>query len=256
MIFNEHNIQLGVINVFDMQCPKKIVESVGNGVGCPWYAISFRKQSNSIISYGDTEFHLSSNSILYVPPEVHFTKNTLETENIIVVHFRAIGEMDNNIYCFKPVNPIIFEKLFTEMLHTYENKAPGYRLKLNEQIYRIMYLILKDEIKTDSQGITIAEKLATLIEQELSNPYFSTDSASSIFKLSNTRIRVLFKEKYGISPKEYQIKRRMEMAETMLKTNCFTIKETANKCGYENEKYFSTAFKKIYGITPTEFKQL
>ena len=193
---------------------------------------------------------------MYIPPDINFVRNVLDDEDIIGVHFSITGNIKNELYTFDPPNALMYEKLFTDMLNTYNAKGLGYRLKLNEQLYRIVYLLLNDEIRKADNSITIVEKVAQLIEQELSNPYFSTDSVAGEFGLSNTRIRVLFKRRYGMLPKEYQFKCRMEMAETMLKTNYFTVKETANKCGYENEKYFSTAFKKRYGISPTEFRRL
>src|SRR5687767_5772009 len=63
-----------------------------------------------------------------------------------------------------------------------------------------------------------------------------------------------FKIMYGCRLKEYQTKKRMEMAADMLDEDRLTIQQIASKCGYRSQSSFTRAFKEIYLFTPTEWK--
>lgn len=62
----------------------------------------------------------------------------------------------------------------------------------------------------------------------------------------------LFKEVEGINFKDYLIKVRMEKAKILLKKGT-KIKSVANLVGYTDPNYFSRAFKKYTGISPSEY---
>jgi AraC-like DNA-binding protein len=50
---------------------------------------------------------------------------------------------------------------------------------------------------------------------------------------------------------EVLMQMRLEESWRMLRKGA-TISETADACGFESLPYFSTSFKKRYGITPTQ----
>ena len=64
----------------------------------------------------------------------------------------------------------------------------------------------------------------------------------------------LFKKKDGISPSMFLQSYRIKQAENMLKLG-MSIKTTAFSCGYSDQFYFSKMFKKIKGVTPSDFKK-
>ena len=63
-----------------------------------------------------------------------------------------------------------------------------------------------------------------------------------------------FKNLFKVNVFKYQQKRRMEGACDLLDNGNMTMKQVADKCGYNNQGNFSYAFKKIHGITPTEYQ--
>jgi len=63
-----------------------------------------------------------------------------------------------------------------------------------------------------------------------------------------------FKIIYGSRVKEYQKKKRMEVAAGMLDEDRLTIQQIASKCGYRSQSSFTRAFKEVYSLTPTEWK--
>ena len=65
-----------------------------------------------------------------------------------------------------------------------------------------------------------------------------------------------FKAEMGITPKEYITKKRIEKAQKMLLENDTGIREIAHACGFANEFYFSNCFKKIVGISPSEYRKI
>ena len=65
----------------------------------------------------------------------------------------------------------------------------------------------------------------------------------------------IFKEELGVNFIDYLTKTRMEAAKLMLKEASMSIKEICYQIGYNDPNYFSRLFKKVEGISPTEFIQ-
>jgi AraC-like DNA-binding protein len=80
------------------------------------------------------------------------------------------------------------------------------------------------------------------------------DLASSFFISRNT-LQGAFKHELGIGIRKYKLKQRMEQAKQMLEEGK-DIKEIAFTLNYSQTRNFSNAFKKYYGVIPTEWPTL
>lgn len=63
-----------------------------------------------------------------------------------------------------------------------------------------------------------------------------------------------FKEIFGTTPFKYLREYRLEKAKQLLQNKQLTIVAVANAVGYANPGHFAAAFKRKYGVTPSEFK--
>ncbi len=61
-----------------------------------------------------------------------------------------------------------------------------------------------------------------------------------------------FKKISNLTPQKWLIKKRLEMAYIQLKEEKRKVQEVCTEVGFKNLSHFSTAFKKQYGIPPTE----
>lgn len=72
--------------------------------------------------------------------------------------------------------------------------------------------------------------------------------------LSPTRLRQLFKKETGRSPMKYLRELRMRHAERLLRSTFLSVKEIAFVIGVRHASSFVHAFKRVHGLTPTEFR--
>ena len=94
---------------------------------------------------------------------------------------------------------------------------------LQSVFYRIIALHMKDSIEKDSMLPSIAQKVASYIEKS----YYSTITISDIakdFHISRNYLYALFKQEYGVSPQDYLISYRIEMAKKLLKIVFYSLK--------------------------------
>ncbi len=61
-----------------------------------------------------------------------------------------------------------------------------------------------------------------------------------------------FKKISSLTPQKWLIKKRLEMAYIKLKEEGKKVQDVYMEVGFKNPSHFSTAFKKQYGISPTE----
>lgn len=63
-----------------------------------------------------------------------------------------------------------------------------------------------------------------------------------------------FRQMYGTGIKEYEIRKRLEAAATLLQEDELTMQQIAEKCGYSSQSSFVRAFKDVHGITPGQWR--
>ena len=64
----------------------------------------------------------------------------------------------------------------------------------------------------------------------------------------------LFKEKMGITIKEYLVKKKISRASELLSTTALSVEEIAETIGFSSAHSFRRAFKQYTGITPSDLK--
>ncbi len=85
--------------------------------------------------------------------------------------------------------------------------------------------------------------------------HYTLEELAGRFGLSATMMKACFKGVYGTSVYAYLRTCRFQLAQKLLKDGESTVAEIAARIGYENPNKFSTAFKKEYGISPTEYRK-
>jgi Response regulator containing CheY-like receiver domain and AraC-type DNA-binding domain len=97
-------------------------------------------------------------------------------------------------------------------------------------------------------------KACTIIHDSLSQE-ISLEEISRRVEISPFYFSKLFKEETGENFIDYITMARMQMAKDLLRDQSRSIKEISAEAGYSDPNYFSKLFKKIVGLTPTEYRE-
>ena len=94
-----------------------------------------------------------------------------------------------------------------------------------------------------------------IIAEQIDTNSVNVDALASQMALSTTQFRYRLKEITGETPQSYITNIRMQKARRLLDTCTAetTILDIALRCGYEDQGAFGRAFKRFYGITPSEY---
>ncbi|MWV47239.1 response regulator [Paenibacillus sp. HJL G12] len=96
---------------------------------------------------------------------------------------------------------------------------------------------------------------ATQYIQQYYHQEISLQSISSLVHLSKNYFANLFKKEVGESFLEYLTRIRIEKAKSLL-TGDLKAGDVGSLVGIQDPKYFSKVFKKITGVSPSEYRQL
>ena len=79
---------------------------------------------------------------------------------------------------------------------------------------------------------------------------------SEKFNINITAMKKCYKNVYGETINDTIIKKRLEVAASLLKNSSMLVSEIAIQVGYTDHSKFSNTFKKKYNITPSEYKKI
>ena len=93
-----------------------------------------------------------------------------------------------------------------------------------------------------------------IAEKNLHQPFGVEDLAKNCF-VSVSGLQKLFKYAFGFSVGQYLAKRRLSTATRLLVNTSKSITEVALDYQYASPEVFTRAFKRFWGITPTQFRR-
>lgn len=109
------------------------------------------------------------------------------------------------------------------------------------------------ESRTSEVGDPVGRMASSLCSSETGSG--SVREAARRVGLSASRMRTVFREKMGLSPKQYQMKVRLDRAAKLLSDRDTRIADIAEQVGFRTPAAFSTAFAKAFGLSPVRYRR-
>lgn len=131
------------------------------------------------------------------------------------------------------------------------------RLFQREQLrqrYRMPGQAEAEEQPLSSADDAFLFRLNRLMAEHLDDESVNVNFLCREMNTSRASLYNRIKQATGMSPNEYLNRVRMERAKTLLRESRLSITEIAEATGFASSRYFSTAFKKYTGSTPSQYK--
>ena len=145
-----------------------------------------------------------------------------------------------------------FERLY-EQMKLPENDLPS--TAMLSQL--IAFLNSMYERARNSRSLSHWEKVVVNARQMLErnlNRRLALETVAAQLGVSYTAFRKEFKKQVGVSPGDYRIRCRLEMAQKLLMDR--SVKEVAADLGYCDPFTFSNQFKNCVGMSPRQYQQI
>jgi len=133
-------------------------------------------------------------------------------------------------------------------LYTFPESHPSARINDNKHVVPADVCQGKD--------ITLINHIAEYIEQSYANPLLNLSQMAQDFGMTENFLYYFFRTRMQKSFAQYLEDKRLEKAQALIAENTKeSLSALAERCGYANTQTFRRAFKKRYGLTPSEFKR-
>ena len=111
-------------------------------------------------------------------------------------------------------------------------------------------------LKMKSNDDIFMDKLTAVINENISNSDFKIEDLADNIGMSRVTLHRRIKNLTGISPVEFVRNIRLAQAAKLLRSCDTNISQVAYAVGFSNPGVFSTAFKNLYGYTPSDYAEL
>ncbi len=203
---------------------------------------------------------VSSGDVLYLAKNSRYTMNIKEKYSVLYVDF-DISEANGALLCEKYSGLSDMEALFRRLYFVWirNGKHSFSHIKSHEILYSIYYKLCKSSSSCGTgYGERLLEPALDHIVSHLSKACPETEMLASLCGMSEGHFRRVFRNTYGMPPVKYISKLKLDRACEMLKfsTSHITISDISESLGYTSVFYFSKCFKKEFGVSPNEYKQI
>lgn len=121
---------------------------------------------------------------------------------------------------------------------------------INLFLYNTRHINLEAHRKLDSIDSSI------IYMQEHVHENIALNDLCAHFNYSCSRFSHLFKQKTGYAPIDYFIQLKMQKASQQLDFTEKSVKEIASDMGFDDPYYFSKRFRKIFGMSPSQYRSI
>lgn len=231
----------------------------------PTHALFFLKEGNFELKIdGGVSETISEGDCVILPNYLHFIRTV--SSPIIFIYIKFSVDEGCKFEYELPFGKIAFKnkERFISSISALENLLDSedifYSTYKNHLLNDIMLQIISENNpeKQDEAFIIENDNILSAAHNYISNHISEKISVSDISKAASTNPSTLnhrFRRKTGFSVGMYITNERMKKARQLLRGTSYGVREIAHRCGYDDVYYFSNAFKKHRGISPSVFRK-
>ncbi|HEY6483499.1 MAG TPA: GlxA family transcriptional regulator [Steroidobacteraceae bacterium] len=97
-------------------------------------------------------------------------------------------------------------------------------------------------------------QIIALMEGAIEDPVDVADIAKRV-GISARQVERLFRDQIGTSPRAFYLQLRLAKAKTLLRQTLSPVRTVAVECGFVSTSHFCHAYKRVFGLAPTQERQ-
>ncbi len=117
-----------------------------------------------------------------------------------------------------------------------------------------IYSEVKQELNKYMQLSPLVKQSIQYIRKHYRDSHLTLENIAESLHVSTVYLSKMIKQDLGVSYVKIVTQLRLQAAKDLLKTTDLSIREIAERVGYDSQHYFSTAFRKSIGVTPKQYK--
>lgn len=236
---------------------------------CPLFVINFTDSTSIVLP--NKKLRAQANSVTYVPAWLpHHEVNDAEIPRYVAILVRP-GFLDEQAKVYASgqpdwSQPITF-RLSDELLSVVkrfmaeskslregsEKVLEAYSVEVVHQLLRSM-LGIKAKRCLQVSRIEINRSIEYM-RQNLSEK-LTLDSLACLAGMSVSQYTRVFRQETGLSPIDFLIEMRLEVASRLIQAGSLPFKRIAMECGFSSPAHFSSSFQKKFRMSPSEYLNL
>ncbi len=148
------------------------------------------------------------------------------------------------------------KSIFLEIVSTFSSQLPYRNARLDSLFGRLLVNLYDAETKRRNAGHNDFVDNVLRVIHASPQLYYTNEELATMFFVSPKTLVARFKAQTGSSPYQYQLNYKLRSIEAQLITQPqLKLYELAVNYGFYDEFHLSRVFKKVYGVSPREYRK-
>ena len=193
---------------------------------------------------------------MFIPQGANYTfgKTSDGESRYILINFRGqVTDPQPAVYRLEQF--LDFDYFCAQLQKAGMGDTPGDRYRVCRLFYQALEAVCESEragyLHTRVSGVL--RPAVERLQESLFDPNLKIGMLHEICGVSDTYFRKLFVARFGVSPKQYVLRKRLQQAKALLDHGEYnSIGQVAALCGFDDPLYFSRVFHRMYGHPPSK----
>ncbi len=244
-----------------------------------WEIVYVDKGDISVVA-DERNFHITQgNAVFHKPNEWHTLQTSSESAtNVVIISFETSSPLmeffGKKILSVGQEQKVIFSKIISEYtnafqthsntpystrLHRKKSPVVGSEQLIKQYIAELLISFIRygePSLQRSQMSINRESALCNMIVNYMLDHISSNITIDELVRYSGsnkTTIAKVFRNSFNMSIMEYFINLKVDAAKKYLREDNYNISQISDLLGYSGIHYFSRQFKKVTGMSPTEY---
>lgn len=232
--------------------------SIGNFVRSNYLIHYIHKGSGTYSVHGQVYNLKAHDAFIIYPDEItYYVASETDPWEYSWVEFNGTGVSKYlSATPMSPDNPVVYSVPAGEepILSLSQTEAVN-PYEITGLLYRFLGALVTDSPKSGSMADEYVKAAISYIHTFYYDTNINVEEISNYVGIDRSYLYRLFKEKMGVSPKKYIMEYKLKTAAKLLKETNLSVGQVALSTGFDDQLYFSTAFRSYYGVAPTKYRK-
>lgn len=235
--------------------------------GLPSYLFFIVESGTGSLSYNNNTYRLFAGDCVFIDCKEAYSHSTQDDLwSLKWVHF--YGPTMSGVYnkylerggrpVFRPESAAAFFEIF-DIIYTTASSSDYMRdMLLNEQLAKLVRMVMAESWHPEDKKSAPKRQSVLQVKEYIDKQYaekITLEELASTFFIDKYYLAKSFKEQFGLTISSYLQTIRITHAKKLLRFSEKSIEQIAASVGISDPAYFSRLFRRVEGVSPSEYRE-